>query len=283
MYRTFTLRNEKGQEYPLSSPDFQRYGFLTEPDGLGIDIKNAYVKLGETFLRTESDIQQGEFEGTMLFPSYPVYREFANFIFTSETLTLLYEYEGSNGVYHRRCDFASVEKGEMNEYGVLECKVEFDLNTLYYFDEPIDYYVIASETDRRYTIPYPNRYVDFNALSLVIDNDGHIPASFACTIWGYIEYPTIIISDVDDNELYNIRLPKILQQGERIEYSSRDGEARIQFIDSNGTVTNLLPSLSILNNNFVRFPIGQYKLSFSGDTAVTNQITYAVYKYYKAV
>ena len=283
MYRTFTLRNEKGQEYPLSSPDFQRYGFLTEPDGLGINIKNTYVKLGETFLRTESVIQQGEFEGKMLFPSYPVYREFANFIFTSETLTLLYVYEGSNGVYHRRCDFVDIDKGEMNEYGILECKVEFELDTLYYFENPIDYYVIASEIDRRYTIPYPNRYVDFNALSLVIDNDGHIPASFACTIWGYIEYPTIIITDTNDNELYNIKFPKILQQGERIEYSSRDGEARIQFIDSSGAVTNLLPSLSILQNNFVRIPIGQYKLSFEGDTAVTNQITYAVYKYYKAV
>ena len=283
MYRTFTLRNEKGQEYPLSSPDFERYGFLTEPDGLGIDIKNTYVKLGETFLLTGSDIQQGEFEGTMLFPSYSVFREFADFLFSSNSLTLLYEYDGAPGVYHRQFTVKKIDKGEMNENGLLECGITYELSTLYYLENKTNYYVVASETDRRYTIPYPNRYVDFDSLNLVISNDGHIPASFSCTIWGYIEKPRIRITALNDWERFNIQFPVTLQNGECIKYSSQDGNAYIQYVNSAGVVTNLLPSMSITRNNFIKIPKGYYRLYFSGDTPVTNEITYTVYKYYKAV
>lgn len=283
MYRTFTLRNEKGEEYPLSSPDFYKYGFLTEPDGLGIDIKNTYVKLGETFLQTDSDIQQGEFEGTMLFPSYSVYRQFANFIFSATSLTLLYNYEGAPGTYHRQCVVNELEKGEMNENGILECSLSLELSTLYYLENQVNYYVVASEIDRRYSIPYPNRYKDFEALNIVLHNDGHIPAAFACTIWGYIENPNVRIVALNGWNRYNITFPVTLQVGECVRYSSQDGNSYVQRVDSSGTVTNLLPMLSITRNNFIRIPKGYHRLYFGGDTPVTNNISYTMYKYYKAV
>ena len=283
MYRTFTLVNETGAEYPLSSPDFYKYGFLTEPEGLGFEYDNEYLRLGDIFVRTNSEMQQGEFEGVMNFPSYDVYRNFANYIFGSKELTLVYECGDAGGTYYRDCDCVSLDKTEIGEKGILECDISLQFRSDYYMTHIIHYIEVATDEDRRYDIPYSNRYVDFTSLETLLVNDSHGVASFSFTIFGYSEKPRVMITDENDVALYDITFPVTLQAGARLEYSSRDGDTYIRTVSASGVTQNIVQKLDIKNNNFIRIPLGTYKLKVSSDTGVTNEMTYTMYKFYKAV
>lgn len=286
MFRTFTLQNSAGETYPLSSSnpnDFYTYGFLTEPEGLGIEFDNEYVRLGDIFLRTESEIDQGEFEGTMNFANYTSFRNFGNYIFRSHDLVLIYTCSDAEGTYYRDCDIVSIEKGEIGDNGIMECPVTFSFKSLYYEKNEIKYLMTDMADDRRYTFSYPCRFYDYQALDAPLVNDGHTEASISIYIYGYCENPEINITDENGDTVYTIKFNHILQDGDRIEYSSKDGNSYIRLVTSDGTVTSLVSEMPLTNNNFIRLPIGTYYLTIASDTDATNRMSYILYKFFKVV
>lgn len=282
MIREFSLENEYAEVWSLMAMPPEGT-LLLDPSGLGFAMQNSYVRTGSRFMRTESLLQQGEIKGEVIAGNYKIFRGFANYIARSETLKLRYRSVENDDYFYRDVDVVELEKTEIQEEGrVLRCPITMKCRSLYYQDAVIRYVVSATELDRRYTFPYPNRYSDYALRKDTFENDGHVDASMSFEIDGYCENPRIRISD-GVNEIYDITFPVTIQTGERMDYSSMDGDIHILHVDENGTETNLVGSLSLDNDNFIRLPPGAYEVRFSSDTGTTNRTMYALHKFFRAV
>lgn len=282
MIREFSLVNEYAEVRNLMQVPTEGMAFL-EPKGLGFAMSNSYTRMGHRFVRTESLLQQGEITGSLMTADYAAFRDFANYLLRSENLKLRYRSLVNDGYFYRDVDVVKLEKSEIQEEGrVLSCPVTFKCKSLYYQDAAIYYVVSATELDRRYTIPYPNRYSDFALREDTMENDGHIPASLSFEIDGYCENPRIEVEN-DAGTLYDITFPVTIQAGERLEYSSMDGDVYIRKVGSGGSETNLVTLLSLDNDNFIRVPVGTSRIRFSSDTGTTNRTMYSMHKFYEAV
>ena len=255
---------------------------LLEPAGLGFSMNNKYTRVGHRYMLTDSNIDQSEISGKLIFDGYEGFRDFANYSARSGSLKLLYRCADGDGWYYRDIDVEELEKGEITDEKVLECPVTLVCRTLYYQDDTITYIVAATAMDRRYSIPYPNRYSDFSERMDILTNDGHIPAPVTCVISGYCENPRIQLME-GENAIYDIMFPVTLQEGESVEYSSMDGAARVEKVNANGTRTNLVNELDLENDNWIRVPIGSYTLRFSSDTGTANRTSYVMHRFFKAV
>jgi len=279
--KKFMLLNEYAQTYDLSLNKKDTMAFISTPKGMGWSKTGTYVSIGDSFLQTDMETSQGEITGTILCDSYKIFREFANFVAKSKTLKLVYKCVENDGIYYRDIDTVKLEKAEIGGSDKLSCGITFKCKTLYYQEETVVYMVVADETDRRYPIPYPNKYADFSSRSDVLVNDGHRDASISFTVYGYCEQPQITISS--DEVLFDITFDITLQLGEMLKYSSQDGNIYINKIDASGTVTNLIDTLDITNDNFIRIPVGSYTINFTSLTGVDNQTTYVIHKFYEVV
>ena len=256
---------------------------LTDPSGLGFAVQNSYARIGNNFVRTQSLLSQGEIKGNIISKDYAIFRAFANYIASSRSLKLRYRALESDSWFYRDVDVTVLEKSEIQEEGhVLSCPITIKCKSLYYQDAVIRYVVSATELDRRYTIPYPNRYSDYALRKDTFTNDGHVDASISFEIDGYCENPRIQISD-SSGDLYDITFPVTIQQGERLDYSSLEGDTYILHIDENGNEQNIVGEMSLDNDNFVRLPPGSYEVRFSSGTGTTNRTMYALHKFYKVV
>ena len=282
MIREFSLENEYGEVMSLMLRPTDGPLFLN-PKGLGYAMSNSYLRIGNRYERTESILSQAEISGDILTKDYAQFRDFANYVAKAEKLKLRYRAKESDGFYYRDVDVIKLEKTEIQEEGrVLSCPITMKCRSLYYQDVAIRYVIAVTELDRRYTIPYPNRYSDYSLREDSFENDGHVDASLGFTVYGYCENPRIQITD-GDTELYDITFPVTIQAGEYLEYSSMEGDIHIIHVDANGVETNLIGDLSLNNDNFIRLPPGSYKVKFSSDTGTTNRTLYKLYKFYKAV
>ena len=282
MIREFALENEYAERVSLTvSPELG--ALLLEPAGLGFSMQNKYTRVGHVYKLTDSSIDQSEISGDLIFSTYEGFRSFANFIARSGSLKLLYRCVEGDGWYYRDVDVKELEKGEITDEKVLTCPVTFECRTLYYQDDTITYIVAATAMDRRYSIPYPNRYSDFSERTDILSNDGHIPAPVTCVISGYCENPRIQLMDGEKNAVYDITFPVTLQEGESVEYSSMDGAARAEKVGADGTRTNIVNLLDLENDNWIRVPIGAYTLRFSSDTGTANRTSYVMHRFFKAV
>ena len=66
MARQFRLKNKNGAVFNLNRPD----ALFWEPDGLGWGVESETIRLGETWLVTDSAVLQSEVSGSMVFRGY---------------------------------------------------------------------------------------------------------------------------------------------------------------------------------------------------------------------
>uniref|UniRef100_UPI002A839425 hypothetical protein n=1 Tax=Hungatella effluvii TaxID=1096246 RepID=UPI002A839425 len=99
---------------------------------------------------------------------------------------------------------------------------------------------------------------------------------------GYCENPVVLVEQ-GDKELYRVCFPTILQQGEKILYSSVDGNLYCLRVDQAGNETNFADSLDINNTNFFKLPVGDSQIEFTSDTGATNRTVLTIYRFYRAV
>lgn len=143
--RYIKLKNSAGAEYDITSKN----ALFHDIQGLGFSEDGQYKAIGDVWVLNSVSNQQSPISGDICFgyegDPYGTFNIFANFI-RETPLTFLYFPKGLTGkCYRKRVRVSSLEKGELNEYGVLDCPVEFLPQTPWY--EEVSRETKASEVD----------------------------------------------------------------------------------------------------------------------------------------
>ena len=143
--RYIKLKNSAGAEYDITSKN----ALFHDIQGLGFSEDGQYKAIGDVWVLNSVSSQQSPISGDICFgyeeDPYGTFNTFANFI-RETPLTFLYFPKGLTGkCYRKRVRVSSLEKGELNEYGVLDCPVEFLPQTPWY--EEVSRETKASEVD----------------------------------------------------------------------------------------------------------------------------------------
>lgn len=130
--RYIKLKNSAGVEYDITSKN----ALFHDIQGLGFSEDGQYKAIGDVWVLNSVSNQQSPISGDICFgyeeDPYGTFNTFANFI-RETPLTFLYFPKGLGGTcYMKRVRVSSLEKGELNEYGVLDCPVEFLPQTPWY-------------------------------------------------------------------------------------------------------------------------------------------------------
>ena len=280
MIRQFYLENEYGQRWDLNNP---ATGLLISPEGLGYSMESSYVPIGHSFIQNYFKESQQAVTGTVMFGSTAPYVACNKFIgFTNAASELKLIYKTDAGEYYRDVDLVEFGKSEITEARVLECEVQFMCRGLFYSNQVDRFVVGRTEGELRWSFTWPARFNDYSSRKVTISNTGHVPATFELELFGYCENPVVLVEQ-GDRELYRVCFPTILQQGEKILYSSVDGNLYCLRVDQAGNETNFVDSLDINNTNFFKLPVGDSQIEFSSDTGATNRTVLTIYRFYRAV
>lgn len=280
MIRKFYLRDEYGRVYDLNHIET---GFLYEPDGLGYEMNASYSKAGSSFVRNYIEDKQSEISATMIFGSakpYLAQNKFTQWINAASKLTLIYQTD--TGVYSRDVDIVSLGKGEIDESRTLQCAIKMKCKSLFYSDSVDRYSVQRVDGECRWNFTWPVRFQDYQNRQMLIENDGHVQAPFTLEVHGYLENPKIYVTK-DGAEVARAEFPITIELGEKLLYSSIDGDIYAYKEDANGEKTSLVNLLDIENANFFKLPVGSSEFTLTGDSEVTAKTTMTVYKYYRVV
>ena len=276
--RKFHVENEKNERFTL----WGNRVYMVDPSGLGVKHEASYIRIGNSFLRNKRHIAQSKISGKIEFMdpgANKKFREFYDFCAAASSLYLVYD-PGNGTEYIRDIDIEEVGKTERTG-GTLPISVNFTCKSLYYLRNNNRFVFEPITNEKRYDYSYDYTYGDYGTYEAYFDNDGHVEAPFDCTIYGYCVNPSIRIMN-GDVVLYEVSFPGVVEEGEYIRYSSRDGMLEATLVSSD-TETNLMPQLDILKDNFFKIPIGNVKIAFASTSESTNIITATIYKMYEVV
>lgn len=281
MVRKFGLINEKGEEY--SFMDIDKYCLLVDPTGLGMTYDTSYEKVGISFQKNLRQLEQGEISGTAVFSNYKNYRNLIDFI--ENSLELRFHYVVPNvGEYYRDVLIKEISKTEIKPTGFMEETITFECISLWYSINEANYIIKANEDEIRWDFKWDSRFISYSTRSLVIVNNGHTDAAIRLSIDGEVVNPEISLT-VEGVEVQTIPFTCSIQEYEKFEYSSKDGDSYVRKRNTNGTYTSLF-NLSVLefnNNNVLKLPQGKScELSITADDEIASA-TLQVFIYFKSV
>lgn len=285
MVREFRLINEKGQEYSMM--DIENSTLLTDPTGLGYAYSSEYNQIGNTFLESIRQIQQGQIDGVCNFLCYDNYRNLVDFIERSESLKFGYKIpykDGSVLEYFKDVNIQVLEKAEKGTNGVLSSVIAFDCLSLWYEEKTTIYSIEPLENEIRWNFRWDSIFMDYDTRNLEIINEGHIEAPVYIEIDGYVLNPKIEL--YVEGELYQtIEITVVIEEYEKLLYNSVEGDFYIRKQNTDGTTEDLfgLDYINPENDNVLRLPKNSNcKIVLTAENEVLNaQIT--VYPQYKAV
>ena len=151
----------------------------------------------------------------------------------------------------------------------------------------------SDDDETRYSYRLPAMINDHSEGRVDIDNDGSEEAAFTLELYGAIVNPVVTLV-VDGVETKKVEIDVTVDAGERIIYSSRDGDlycyfgtdSQIEGFKRHGItdgITNLSFGFSLDNENFFKLSVGSSQLHFSADNPLSSTIIVETFKYYRAV
>ena len=283
--REFNLINEKGQKFSLM--DIENFSLLTDPDGLGYTYSNSYTKVGEVFINNLKVQEQTQISGICNFLYYENYTNLVNFIESSKSLRLNYKIplkDGSQKEYFKNIEIQSLGKTEKDQTGVLSCPITFDMISLWYEEKEYTYDMSAEDNDVRWDFRWGSRFANYNSRKLEFNNTGHTLAPIYLEIDGAISNPEIIVTDSNDNVLFDLLIEIEIEQYEKFIYSSVDGDLRIAKQNIDGTYENLFKQayIDITKNNIFKLPLGSSNITIQADDEIVSA-KLNIYPYYRSI
>lgn len=283
--RQFSLLNEKGQEF--SFMDIQKYCFLSSPTGLGINFQSDYEQMGNTFVESIRKVSQGRIPGTLYFLNYDKYREFSDFVFSSEKLRFKYviPYTDFNKTFYKDVKLISLSKTEIDEkLNVLVSQVSFDCLTLWYETNIIEYSFDENENALVWDFIWDSYFVDYGNREIELINEGQTDSSIELTIDG--EFEDLTIQVYLENELFQeVPINVRVENYEKLFYSSKENEFEISKTLTDGTKQSLfsLDYIDFSKDNVIRIPSRKScKISLNSETDITSA-KLTIYIYYLTV
>lgn len=132
--RYVKLVNNAGVEYDITTKN----ALFHNIEGLGFNEDGEYKAIGDVWRLNSVSLQQSPITGDMCFgyeaDPYQTYNGFAAFVRETPLTFLYFPYgiEDDENCFRRRVRVSSLGKGELNEYGVLDCPIEFMPQTPWY-------------------------------------------------------------------------------------------------------------------------------------------------------
>lgn len=258
MVRKFKLINSTGAEWDLMRKD----GFLYEPEGLGINQDNEYMRIGSTYELVQSLSAQKSVNFTMVFASYSVYREFARFIIYAP---LKLAYMPLNEWAYIDGDITSLSKTEINpNTRRLECAAVFTATSLWYIPRAARKTAEDVENPKRYDYGYDYQYADAINGYIAVVNDSNEDAPATISIMGPITDPAWYVS-VNNNVVSSGSVTATIPEGDKLVINSKDGALEVsEYTTDNVMVRNLYQATDFSRETFVLFPPGNSVLFISG-------------------
>lgn len=280
MIRRFALENEFGARYDLNDPTT---GVFLSPQGLGFEFDSNYTSIGDSFIRDYLRNKQQTVSGTIAFESskaYLNYQALNDFINSADSLKLFYSTDA--GDYYRDIDIVSINKSELGHNKVLECPVKFICKSLFYSNHVNRFKIERVEGEARWDFRWDVRFNDYGSRAVNVSNNGHVPAPFEVEIFGYCENPAVIVKQ-NGKEVAKVSFPTTLQDGEKIMYSSLDGNLYCYRVNTAGVKENFTSKLDLFSTNFFKLPVGDCQVEFTSDTGAANRTLLTVYKFFRTV
>lgn len=285
MVREFKLVNEKGQEYSLM--DIENHALLTDPAGLGYEYDTEYQQLGNTYIESLRNVQQGQISGTVNFLKYENYTNLVNYIESSEKLRFSYTIPYSDGTakeYFKDINIQSLTKTQLQINGILTETITFDCLSLWYEENTIIYTIEPQTNEIRWDFRWDSRFTDYDTRYLQYINQGHVEAPVYIEIDGHVVNPQIEL--YVEGELYQtVKVNTDIAEYEKLLYDTRENQFYIGKQNTDGTTTSLfsLDYIDFESDNVIRLPKNKScEIRLTADNEVLNaQIT--IYPQYKAV
>lgn len=285
--RQFYIQNQYGQKIELQGGSI----FLWEPDGLGFEDDVEYMEADGFFIETRREPSQTEKTGTLVFrptEAYKTYRDFANWIFAAQTLTLAYNPDSE--WYFLDVDIKSVDKTELTIGGVLEVPITFTPLSPWYTQYDLNLTIEGEGADniKKYTYIYPYRYSN-SARAGILDFSvaSQMPCDFMVFIPGVIQNPILTATRLDTNaQIGEIDLSTVsAEEGETILFTNVPKKAGAKLLTAAGEV-DLTAQIGIKAGvpTFFRLPPNvPLEFALTATSLVGVQAQLRIYRYLRTV
>ena len=157
--RSLILRNRDGETFNLNDTS----SFLEQIGGFGAEHRTTYEQIEDSFVEVQDLIKQKRISGTLFFPSYQQYKNFADFA-CKKPLTLIYT---TFDTYYIDVQMDLIDKTE-KKVGGLYCKVAFNALGLFY-KTFTDKNVSGLSEGKTYNYEYNYEYINNQASTLQFD------------------------------------------------------------------------------------------------------------------
>ena len=275
---------KNGQKYSLM--DIYNYCLLTDPSGLGYSYNTEYEQLGNTFITNLRRIEKGQINGIVNFLKYDNYKNFVDFIESSEELKFVYKLPFENGEkeYLKDVSIQSLTKTQIQTNGVISESITFDCLSLWY-EETITVYSMTSQEDEiKWNFKWDSKFANYNVRRLNYINKGHTEAPIIVEMKGTLINPKIQL--YVEGQLYQeIEFNVEIDEYEKLLYGTKENDFYLKKENTDGTYEDLF-DLDVIDpevDNVIRLPQNKScELRLTADNDVLHaQVT--IFTYYKAV
>lgn len=263
--RKFYLSSAAGERFGLNG---ERSVWLTEPGGLGLELSPGFANARNGFFAVvvTDDVPQGAVYGTLIFTGtspYDDYQAFLNWALAAgEGLMLVYAPTPATE-YYRKVALTSLAKGEIEAPGWLHCELTLQGGTPWY--KPTQLRADLTPEDGN-TMRYPFRYTpgliyptdSLGNMRAEVRAAGHIPSALTLEYTGAVINPVLRLVGIHSGLSYGqLSLEVTLEEGERLQYSSRYLDTYVQRIKADGRVEDLMGSVDLAHEPWLRAPLSE--------------------------
>lgn len=279
----FYLENEYGNRIDLQNDDL--YCIATDTSGWGVDKDSNYIAIGDQFVRNYLKTKQNAFSMVLNFTQPGAFEKLqtvGNFLLKSTKLYLIYVPDlKAGGEYRRDVEVGSFLKTDGVD-GLLRYTLKLNAKSLFYDKHQTKFYVDRTDGEFRFDFRWDFRFNDYGNREMILTNNGHVDAGFSFEIYGYSNVPKVSL--FQNNQLIKeIKINVELQEGEKVEYCSLDGNLYVNKVDTNGNKTSLYNMFDLNDDIFFKVPAGDVQVKFTADSGTMNQIYFTLFKFYEVV
>ena len=261
MVRKFKLINALGAEWNLMRKD----AFLHSPEGLGIGKDNEYMRSGSAYELVEEIPSQKTVSFEMVFASYEIYRQFANFIVYTP---LKLAYMPINEWAYLDGSITSMSKEEIG-YSTkrLVCACTYTATSMWYIPRAARKTSPDVENAKKYNYTYDYAYADELNGTIRVVNNAMEDSPATISIMGPVTNPAWYVS-VNNKVIASGALTADIPEGDKVVINSKDGylEVAEYVADTDTFVRNLYQFTDFSRETFVMFPPGNSTLYIAGTT-----------------
>ena len=272
----FSFINENNTRFSLR--DFSQKAFIPSVSGLGYKNNLTFVKVGNLYKTDNKEIAQGTLSGTAIFSSYEHYRDFVNYVESSESLRLIYK--PIDVEYFRDVEFGGVPS-PTKKGGLVEAEISLLCKGLYYTQTDTRFTIEEVTGQSQYDLLFDYTFNDYASVNVVFDNVGHADAQMVVEFYGYFVNPKIELIQ-NDVVIRSVDFNITVEVGEKLIYSAQDGQNYV-VLDNGISQVNAVSSLSLNSDNFFQIPKGTSKIVCSSDGGTFTKIVFRILTSYKGV